>query len=606
MEIHVVQPSIYFTLFYLLAFAFLVASLLLIGRKKGYSIEKLLLLIGAVSLGTILGSRLATIPFNEWGSLLFTSEVPFLNRAASGGIIAGLLCLFWANRVLKFAPNFLIHFAWIVPIGLSIQKMGCFLNGCCYGTPTSAVWGTLYPQNTQPHYNHWLHDQIDISSPWSLSVHPVQLYEIIAMILMAGIVWHTRHYWRRTWSTLLFGLSLIFSARFITEFFRDSFGSQFGTEEWIGLRYIQWAFLITVIVLGSLVWLNEKDSGNQYRKKLLFSFKRPFKELEFAALLSLITFSFQGLFTSYEWIALWITLIPAIVLFVLRKIHENNLGSLRWWALTAFLIPVWLIAQTMETITYKDSTAIKKETFHRIDVGANLGSFYNLLRSNPNTTNTECGSSTSYTYTPVKSDYSAWGAGYSKVQRKGIKETKWGVNGYFGSINSSLVDTTGTFTNEMWGINPYVKYEGKWYGVGVGLHAGRLYLNKEQEPIVDDLDQLVESKPILPEVYLRLGVRKYLDVDYNYGFLFPSPYPTTYSRVSVGSGLWQDHDYSLRYGKFFPMNSQFISAEGLITKNLGVQFMYIFKDNYSFTLPELPDNDSNKFVVSLNYRFGHQ
>lgn len=607
MEITTAQPSFYFTLFYVLAFVFLGLAVLIIGKRQGYSVEKLLLLLGAVSLGTVLGSRLVTIPVLEWGGLLFTDEVPFLDRAASGGIIAGLLCLILANRVLKFPPKFLVHFAWIIPIALSIQKMGCFINGCCYGTPTTVAWGAVYPKYSQPHHNHWLREQIEASSPWSLGIHPVQLYEIVSMILIALLVWKTRKFWKKSWSVIIFGVLLIFIARFATDFFRDGLGSQFGTEEWLSLRYIQWAFLFISISLGLILYLNEK--GRSLSAKRGFSlFKGKFRELELAILLSLITFSFRGVFSSFEWFALWITLIPAIVLFAWRQISESTLNAKRWWAISAFFIPLWLIAQTVETIAYNDTITDKKESFHRIDVGANFGSYYNELRTNPVTTSSTVpwigctSSSTSYTKTLTESEYKTYGAGYSKVQRNGIKETTWGVNAYLGNINSSLIDTTGSYSKEMWGVNPYIKYEGKWYGIGVGVHAGRLYRNKAEDPTVDDFDKFVEDKPITPEFYLRLGVRKYLDVDYNYGFLFPSPFPTTYSRVSIGTGLWQDHDYSLRYGAFGP-GGQFISAEGLITKNLGVNFMYVLKDDYSF---EIPRNNSGSFIMSLNYRFGHQ
>ncbi len=605
MEITVSDPSNYFNLFYVLAFVFLATTVIYIGRKKGYRIEQLLTLLGAMSLATIFGSRIVTVPINEWGNLLFTDQVYFLDRAASGGIIFGLISLYIAYRVLKFSPRFLIHFTWIVPIALSIQKMGCFLNGCCYGTPTDASWGVHYGSLSQPHYHHWFNNKIDIADPMSLGVHPVQLYEIVAMVLIAIFVWKSRRYWKKTWSALLFGLALIYSARFITEFFRDGFGSQFGTETWMGLRYIHWALLMMGILLFISVTFLEKGSGRTAKIKQLTFRGFKFGALDLVISLALITFAFRGVFSSYEWWALWITLIPALILTILRYLHIHSRDKYRWWALSAFLIPVWLIAQTVETVIYNDSLTVKTEKFNRIDVGANIGSFYNELRSNPVTTGGNCGgSSTTYTKTLLETEYGSWGAGYSKVKRSGAKETTWGVNGYLGSIESSLIDTVGTFSRNMWGINPYIKYDAKWYGVGAGLHAGRLYLNKEEEPKGDDdFDKFIEDKPILPEVYLRFGVRKYFDVDYNYGFLFPSPFPTTYQRVSIGTGLWQDNDYSLRFGKFFPVGDEFISAEALITKNFGVKFMYIFKDDYSF---EVPNNSSGKFLMSLNYRFGHQ
>ena len=37
-------------------------------------------------------------------------------------------------------------------LGLTVTRIGCFLNGCCFGTPTDLPWGISFPAGSIPHY----------------------------------------------------------------------------------------------------------------------------------------------------------------------------------------------------------------------------------------------------------------------------------------------------------------------------------------------------------------------------------------------------------------------------------------------------------------------
>ena len=69
-------------------------------------------------------------------------------------------------------------------IGIATMRVGCFLNGCCYGKETKLPWGVTFPELSRSH----LH-QIS-SNPLSLiggqsAVHPTQIYELIAALIGA-------------------------------------------------------------------------------------------------------------------------------------------------------------------------------------------------------------------------------------------------------------------------------------------------------------------------------------------------------------------------------------------------------------------------------------
>lgn len=70
-------------------------------------------------------------------------------------------------------------------VGLVLMRTGCFLQGCCFGIPTNRPWGVVYPAGS-PAWNRQflsgsgLGDGLTVTSP----VHPTQLYEIVAVILI--------------------------------------------------------------------------------------------------------------------------------------------------------------------------------------------------------------------------------------------------------------------------------------------------------------------------------------------------------------------------------------------------------------------------------------
>jgi phosphatidylglycerol:prolipoprotein diacylglycerol transferase len=50
-------------------------------------------------------------------------------------------------------------------LGVGIGRLGCFMNGCCYGLPTALPWGVVFPPGSAPTHLFGGH-----------AVHPSQLY----------------------------------------------------------------------------------------------------------------------------------------------------------------------------------------------------------------------------------------------------------------------------------------------------------------------------------------------------------------------------------------------------------------------------------------------
>jgi len=93
------------------------------------------------------------------------------------GAILGAILGTWIYS--KFRPFNYGYGADLMAPGIilaqAIGRVGCTINGCCYGTPTSLPWGISY---THPN-----------SVGFGVSgVHPTQVYEIIFLLLLFGIV----------------------------------------------------------------------------------------------------------------------------------------------------------------------------------------------------------------------------------------------------------------------------------------------------------------------------------------------------------------------------------------------------------------------------------
>jgi len=71
-------------------------------------------------------------------------------------------------------------------LGGAVLRIGCFLNGCCFGLPTSLPWGVRFPAGSPAHLAQAAH-RLDVLFSGPLPVHPTQLYELAASLVAAAI-----------------------------------------------------------------------------------------------------------------------------------------------------------------------------------------------------------------------------------------------------------------------------------------------------------------------------------------------------------------------------------------------------------------------------------
>lgn len=97
--------------------------------------------------------------------------------AIFGAILGGMLGLYAFCRLkrLSFAP-LADAIAPGVILAQAIGRIGCTINGCCHGKPSSLPWSVA-----------WTHP--NTYAPLGTPVHPTQIYELLWDLLVFAILW---------------------------------------------------------------------------------------------------------------------------------------------------------------------------------------------------------------------------------------------------------------------------------------------------------------------------------------------------------------------------------------------------------------------------------
>jgi phosphatidylglycerol:prolipoprotein diacylglycerol transferase len=167
-----------------------------------------------------------------------------------GGVIGGIIATLIYVRIKKL-PLFLVLDVLTPPvvIGMAIGRIGCFLNGCCFGFPTGLPWGCVFPSDS---YAGTIYPNIPI--------HPTQLYDMLLMVtlfIVLLLLEKRPHPRGQTFAFFLVGYAI---ARFWVEGLRwyepDLIPTFIGSLELTGSRIVSIVMFIAGILL--LIHLHRK------------------------------------------------------------------------------------------------------------------------------------------------------------------------------------------------------------------------------------------------------------------------------------------------------------------------------------------------------------
>ncbi len=238
-----------------LALAFLCAIMLTVrlAARDGLPREKIYDLSLWMLLASLIGSKVLMLvvepQYRQDPMYLFTLDFLRSGGVFYGGLIGAILTgyflmrrynLPWWKTADACGPG--------IALGNVLGRQGCFAAGCCWGTPTTLPWGVRFTE---------LGHQIT-GVPTYVELHPAQLYESFAMLVVFGILLWVHKHRRFDGQVILLYVLLYSVVRFANEFVRDNRRSDIlGLTSLTGLSISQLISIvigITALVLLIIRW----------------------------------------------------------------------------------------------------------------------------------------------------------------------------------------------------------------------------------------------------------------------------------------------------------------------------------------------------------------
>lgn len=139
-----------------------------------------------------------------------------------GALAGGAIGFFGFCRSRKLPVLFLADV--IMPgvfVGVGFGRIGCLLNGCCYGAACNLPWAIQFPQSSLTWESLVRARKLDSSALWTMPLHPTQIYSTLDGFILATILWNYFPLRSRNGQVFGLGCSLYACTRFLIERLRD-------------------------------------------------------------------------------------------------------------------------------------------------------------------------------------------------------------------------------------------------------------------------------------------------------------------------------------------------------------------------------------------------
>lgn len=151
-------------------------------------------------------------------SILFATR--YINFSLFGGLGLSTLVIWLVTRwkglsFFKITDSLIPYAAF----SLILFRVGCFLNGCCFGKTTNVAWGVTFPEGSLAHRAQLLSNPFSVLSPVQ-SVHPTQIYEIVGVAFAIVIGWIVMKRYKISGLYTASFVALYAAVRLILYFFR--------------------------------------------------------------------------------------------------------------------------------------------------------------------------------------------------------------------------------------------------------------------------------------------------------------------------------------------------------------------------------------------------
>ena len=249
-ELFSIGPVTLYSYGVLLAVSYLLGLWLAMRRAKAWGLDpsRVLDLGIYIIIAALVGAKLLllVVDFDQFRGMS-ADDLFSLVRSGGvfyGGLILAVIVAFWYihKHRLPFWTTCDV-FAPGIALGHVTGRLGCLAAGCCYGRPADVPWAITFTNPLAA---------ANVGTPLGIPLHPTQVYEAGAELLILGFLLTTekrgRYFAGRTfWAYML----LYAIPRFIVEIYR---GDPRG--EVLGLSTSQFiSVILTPLSIAMLVWL---------------------------------------------------------------------------------------------------------------------------------------------------------------------------------------------------------------------------------------------------------------------------------------------------------------------------------------------------------------
>ena len=216
-------------------------------RARGLDANRVMDLGIWIIVSALIGAKLLLLVV-EW-DIYRRNPAELMTLVRSGGVFYGGLILavlvafwyMWRHRLPLWSVSDV--FAPGIALGHVIGRMGCFFAGCCFGRETTVPWAITFTSE---------YASRNVGTPINRPLHPTQLYEAGAELLILAILLATERKGRPYPGRTFWGYMLLYGiSRFVIEFYRgDIRGTigMFSTSQFVSMLIVPISIVMLILL----------------------------------------------------------------------------------------------------------------------------------------------------------------------------------------------------------------------------------------------------------------------------------------------------------------------------------------------------------------------
>ena len=486
-----------YSMFYFIAFAVAVLIAGISGLRRGYDRNAWLFVLASCFLGGIIGSRIIFITFDNFNIYSIITGIEGIDQKSFlGGVLGGIIGAATARRIAGFKYSIMDNFILPVFIAHAIGKIGCLIDGCCFGTITTVPWGIKYGSGSFAYNTQLNLNLIDSTATSSLAIHPVAVYEILISLVIILSQKKIREWLKSPGSACYFSMIIYAVLRFVIEFTR------YGEDQSYGLSNANIGILAALIPLSLIIILRERNSAlNSHSSRIEGTEVNRIGIFTSLTLIIVFISLTKTWFSPLEYIVLVLLMAAIYILIMISSVPQLS-SSLKFTRTrTSFVTANIMIFSFVSIQVLPDSLTGDVDQF---SVGVMQGRYVET-----------CGPPRNYRVT---------GFGYSRtnVYDKYSRFT-YGIRGYAGTDKVDKVRDPRRDDDELKirGFNPYMLWDLHYLGIGFGMNFGNLVFDGDPE-----------EKAI--QAHLRLEQYNRFFLDYRIADHYPGFSPAPFLKLGLG------------------------------------------------------------------------